>query len=338
VTLFQCASGLFAEASGDYARMRTDEVRHYVPAMPPELATLIVECMSANPNDRVATFDVVLARLETIFLAAYGSLPPADAAPDLPAAEDALRNAAQSWLNVGEWSKALQYAEQAVDRDSGSWRAHNAMGLVHRDAGEHEAALTSFIRAHRLQPDEVPPLANAALTAHDLGAVDQAGQWLLEVLTLAEATGQWNQLDGVSSVIVDRFAPGEALELVDRILAANSRAALTWNNRAVLLRRAQRPGDALVSANRAIAINPSYAQAWSNRATAEVELNRWNDAIASADQASALDPLLSGPYLAKATALAQCGRIADARSCIARALVLKPGDAQLARAQAAFSR
>lgn len=335
VTLFQCAT---ARAAGDYSGVTTADVCSLAPGMPGALAELIVACVRTAPRQRPAGFAEILEQLQSIHAAVSGGPAPDDPSPDLPSPSEALRNAAQSWLNVGEWNKARALAKQAIEHDASNWHAHNALGLVYREAGEHGAARRCFLEAHALDAHEIVPVVNAALSANDQGDKDDAGRLLLKALDLADLTGQWSQIDGVSSLIVDLFAAGEALELLERVLSANPRAAITWNNRAILLRRARRSADALDSANRAIAINPVYAKAWSNRATAEVELARWDDAVESADQAIALDPLLTGPYLAKATALAQSGRLPQARACLAGAIALKPGDPQLQQAQVMFSR
>jgi len=337
VTLFECATGQSADVPEMYWALPPSVIESLAPGMPAGLAQVIAQCLQRPANARPSSFASILERLQMVHAAVTGAPAPPDAVPDLPASADALRNAAQSWLNVGEWNKARALAEQAIAQDPGGWRAHNALGLVHREAGEHQAALESFRRAHAIDAAEMMPVANAALSAGDLGDRDEAGRLLMAALERVAMTGAWGQMDGASSLIAELFAPDEAIELLDRVLAANPRAAITWNNRAIVLRRAHRPAEALESAKQALAVNPAYAKAWSNRATAEVELSRWHDAIASADQAIALDPLLSGPYLAKATALAQSGRVADARASIARALALKPGDAQLQRAQALFN-
>ena len=262
VTLYQSASAHWPVHPEERPGRRVDpmQLRSLVPDMPADLADLITACLAADVRDRPPTFETIVERLEMIHFGVTGAPPATDAAPDLPSPAEALRNAAQSWLNVGEWNKARGLAEQAIAQDEGNWRAHNALGLVHREAGEHEQARRCFVAAHTCGADELPPLVNAAMSAHDLGLRDEAGRWLLMALNVTQLTGEWSQLDAASSVIVQLMAADEALELLDRVLAVNPRAAVTWNNRAILLRRAGRTVEALESATRAIAVNPVYAR------------------------------------------------------------------------------
>lgn len=311
--------------------------RAFVPETPPPIAALINACLQRDPAGRPSSFADIVERLESAHREWLGRAAVPDAQPDLPSPADALRNAAQSWLNIGEWNKADGLVRRAIETDPGNWPAHSTLGLIKLEAGDFAGALRAFEQAHALAPHELLPFVNAAQACHGRGDRAATSHWLSLALGRARSQDTMESLDPISNVICERLPAGEALALCDAIIADNPHAATTWNNRAIVLRRAGRIAESLESAERAVAINPVYAKAWNSRANALLQVGRFEEALTSAVQAIELDPLLTGPYLAKASALAQQRRFDAARACIAGALQLKPGDPLLIQARDRFA-
>ena len=306
------------------------------PGLPAPFADLILACLARDPDQRPAGFQELVPALEALHLRLQGTPPPPSPEPDAPAQADALANLAGSWLNLGRLEQAEDAARKALRADPGHWKAHCAMGNVRLRRGDAPGALASFEAAHRSAPDEVIPLLNAALAAREAGDDPRTSTWLERAVRRCGERGRYAELDAASLLLVERLPAGEALDLLDRILAEDPAAVMTWNNRAILLRRQGRPEEALASAGQALAINPIYAKAWSNRATALVDLGRFEEALESGTRALELDPRLAGAYAAKATALAQLGRLAEARASIQNGLRILPGNPLLLRAEQAF--
>jgi tetratricopeptide (TPR) repeat protein len=305
--------------------------------LPDPLAQLILSCLAMDPQDRPSTFNALLRDLESVHLDLLGTEAPPSTPPDAPLKADAQTNLATSLLNLGRVEEAEQAARHALKEDPGQWKALCALGNAQLRRGEARAALASFRSAHGGAPEEAIPLLNAALAARDLGDGKGAAAWLDQALLRCRDRGRYAELDPASLLLIEHLPQAEALDLMDRILEEDPSAVMTWNNRAILLRRGGRLQEALESADRALAINPTYAKAWSNRANALLELGRHAEALASAGRALELDPRLPGAYAARGTAFAQLGRLPEARTCIQNGLRLLPGDALLLRAQAMFA-
>ncbi|WP_347710726.1 serine/threonine-protein kinase [Geothrix sp. SG200] len=306
--------------------------------LPSPFADLILACLDRDPDARPGGFQELLPALEALHLRLLGTAPPASPEPDAPAQADALANLAASWTNLGRLAEAVEAARKALRLDPDHWKAHCALGEARLRQGDPGGALASFEAAHRAAPGEVAPLLNAALAARDGGEAQVAAAWLERGLRLCEARNRYVDLDTASLLLVEHLPGEEALALLDRILEEDPAAVMTWNNRAVLLRRLGLPAEAAASADRALAINPLYAKAWSNRATALVELGRLEEGLEAAGRALELDPRLAGAYAAKAAALARLGRLEAACACIRNGLRLLPGNALLLRAEAAYDR
>ena len=305
--------------------------------VPIELAALADACMQRDPATRPGHFHLIAQQLERLCFRRTGVEAEADVPPDLPTPAQTWRNAAQAWLNIGDWNLAEDAARRAIAADDSAWTAHNALGLVRLEAGDFAEALRHFDDAHRCDRDAIVPIVNAALACRGAGDGGGAERWLQRAVTWCTDHDQIARLDAVSSLIVETWEPEAALGVCDRIVSGNPQAVSTWNNRAILLRRMGRPADALESADRAVRINPTYAKAWVNRANALVQLRRFDEAIASADTALELEPTLVTPILAKATALAQTGRMSAARAVVENGLAGNPRDAQLLKARRVFN-
>lgn len=304
--------------------------------LPSPFADLILACLDRDPDERPGGFQELVAALEALHVRLQGTPPPASPEPDAPAQADALANLAASWTNLGRLPEAVEAARKALRLDPGHWKAHCALGEARLRQGDPGGALASYEAAHRAAPGEVGPLLNAALAAREGGDPRRAAAWLERGLRLCVARGRYVDLDTASLLLVEHLPREEALALLDRILEEDPAAVMTWNNRAVLLRRMGLPAEAAASAERALTINPLYAKAWSNRATALVESGRLEEGLESAGRALELDPRLAGAYAAKAAALARLGRQDEARACIRNGLRLLPGNPLLQRAQQAY--
>jgi tetratricopeptide (TPR) repeat protein len=304
--------------------------------MPEPLAALLRECLATDPAARPANFQIIAARLEGMSNFLLGARPPQAAAPDAPLKADALVNAAQTWLNLGQPRKAQAEVEHALRLNDGNWKAHQIQCCIHMERRDFDAASRSAAKARQLAPEEPGPAANLARALLQLGRREEALEYAADAIELAQEASCMSELEGSSLLFVELLPPEQALRVLDAILAAQPEAAITWNNRAILMRRMKQPGEALASADRALALNAAYAKAWVNRANALIELHRFAEAQTSANTALDLDPCLPGAYCAKATSLAQLDRLPEARAVIRSGLALLPADPLLLRAAQVF--
>ena len=307
--------------------------RELAPEIPADFARLILRCLEREPACRPGTFDAIADELKQLHHTLLGTEPAAEVWPDAPARSDALVNVAQSWTNLGQLRQARAAANQALTLQPENWKAHCALGVALLAANDSSGALASFSAAHEFATDALEPMLNAAQTASALGRKDDARRWLTLAIHRCAEEDRFAPLDGCSALAIELLAEKDAYNLIHRILTEDPRAAITWNNRAVLMRRMGAPEIALESAEHALALNPTYAKAYVQKANALLELGRCEDALESADRALALDATLAGAYAARFSALATLGRFAEAEACVTRGLSILPGNALLLSAQ-----
>lgn len=341
VTLYAAATRCLpfpAEGSDRCLTAPAPDPRELAPDLPAEFAGFILCCLERDPRRRPAGFAEIARDLERLHRRLLDAEPPVDPAPDAPLRAHALVNVAQTWLNLGRPAHALAAARDAVAADANNWKAHNVLGLAQLEDGDHRAAARAFDRAAEFAPREPAPAGNSALAAWRAGDKAAAREHLVRATKLAHDAGRMGELDCVSQLAIELLEERDAYNFIHAVLAADPQAALTWNNRAVLMRRMGAFDQALESAERALALNPSYAKAWVQKANALLELRRFADAVESASRALALDDSLAGAYTACATALAHLDRLPEARAQIAAGLRRLPGDALLQHAREMFAR
>jgi tetratricopeptide (TPR) repeat protein len=341
VTLYAAVTGCLpcpADASGRSPAGPAPDPRGLTPDLPAEFAGFILCCLEREPARRPSAFREIMRDLERMHRRLLGTEPPADETPDAPERADTLVNAAQTWLNLGRPGRALESAEAALAVAPGNWKAHHSLGLVALETGRHREAARHFRAAADLAPREPAPAGNLALAHWHLGEQAAARDALNRAARLAHDTGRMGELDSASQLAIELLEERDAYNFVHAVLAANPAAAMTWSNRAVLLRRMGAFDLALESSERALALNPAYAKAYVHKANALLELRRFTEASDAAERALALDANLAGAYTASASALAQLGRLAEARARIASGLRQLPDHALLTRARDLFNR
>jgi tetratricopeptide (TPR) repeat protein len=296
------------------------------------MAELIARCLEKNARDRHQSMDALADDLRALGEKLLGLRSRLFEPVDTPQPVEWAVNLSNTYHNLGLADEALKAAQDAVSLDAEHTHAWNALGNALALKKDYAEAVNAFLRAHGLSHSDLVSATNLVRCYFELGDADGATRWLGRVLATARGAEDVGQLETISMMVVELASQPMALEFCDRVLVANPRSAVTWNNRAILLRRAGRYGEALYSATRALDLNPAYAKAWSNRATALLHLGRYAEAVESADRAVEFDPTLAGPYTAKAAALMELGRKSEAESCLRRGLEEHPNHPLLSEA------
>lgn len=132
------------------------------------------------------------------------------------------------------------------------------------------------------------------------------------------------------AALISTFMIGDyesEVELVERAVALNPNAYMTWNSRGFVYRNAGLPEEALRSFERAIRmspLDPGLNMTFVGMAFAFIELRRFDEAIVAGKKSQRQNPSYSGAYRCLASAFAHLGRDAEAREAAARVLELDP--------------
>jgi tetratricopeptide (TPR) repeat protein len=208
------------------------------------------------------------------------------AMPDHPAA---LYNRALAYRALGDLPLALEDSERLFLLYEAVWSA-NLHGLIAYEQGDYETALSDFLRAGELAPDDPIPLFNQALT---LARTGEHGQALVVLDALIE-------LQPGNPVF--QLYLGDAYRLVGEAQEAEQAYRM------------------------AIELDPAYVEAYLQRGWLRASEGNLEGALADAAQALALDPQSGRAYWIRGDALLAQEDFGAAQDAYSAALSLGESD------------
>ncbi|KUN21335.1 hypothetical protein AQJ23_30890 [Streptomyces antibioticus] len=236
------------------------------------------------------------------------------------AAAHALRG--REWRHEGEYGRALEEYDRAIELDPDTARAHYGRGLTLQLMGDFPAALTAFDRADALSPDTGWIIAERAETYRLAGRVEEAVADFDRALALDPTDA-----GALTGRAVCRHALGrydEALADFNRSLAIDE-DLWTLVRRARLRRSRGEPEEAFADFDLAVSRAPDAAWVASERGDAYRLEGRYEDAVTELGRAVALNPDHASAWASRGEALGQLGRAEEAQADLDRAIELRPG-------------
>jgi len=187
----------------------------------------------------------------------------------------------QIWLDNGIlWQDVLS-------KHPDSHRAHNNLGIIHKDEGNSEKAAYHYRKALGIKPN-----ANAH---NNLGVIlDKQGKL------------------------------SEAIPHYESALLLRTRFAEAHNNYGVVLEKLDRFPEAIEHFLEALDIKPTYVEAYVNLGTALVRQGNLKGAVAAFTSAMDLDPENAGVHNNLGIALEKQGKINQAKAAYKQAIALDP--------------
>ena len=166
-----------------------------------------------------------------------------------------------------------------------------------------------------------------AIALHQQGRIEEAERCYIDILT--QFPNHPGALQYLGVIASQKGHHAKALELIERSLAANPRAAAAHYNRANILRDMNLLEDALLGYDEALVLDAKHVSALINRAAVLRRLDRHADALASYDRAIAIAPNEVNAHHGRGIAFGELGRHVEAVAALDRALALAPGKAEL---------
>jgi tetratricopeptide (TPR) repeat protein len=169
--------------------------------------------------------------------------------------------------NPNTSKKSVQIQDNINYNEAITWSNE---GYRHAGKKNYAEALTAYIKAISLAPDEAIFWKNKAKALEALGECEAA--------KIA-------------------FAQSELLESQKHTI--NSSASIDWNNKGFSLAEQGLYNDAIAAFEQAIESNPDFAEAWNNKGYSQMELGQIDEAIESFQQAIRLKPEFADTWMRK---------------------------------------
>lgn len=247
-----------------------------------------------------------------------------------------LHAGAAALLAKNRYQEAIERLKQLVTHHPGHFPAHFMLGSALAKTRQHDAALTCYDQALRLNSQ----LAEAHLDKGTIHLTERRSQDALTAYdnALVVRPGFAEAWLGRCYTLIQMGRHEDALLAADKALALRPDFAEASVGRGNALLALDRLPEAATAYDRALAMLPNLAAAWSGRGNIQLRTGRHREAEASFDRSLAADPGLADAWIGRGMVALSLGRHDDALAALDKALALnsKLPEAWAARAQAAY--
>jgi tetratricopeptide (TPR) repeat protein len=240
----------------------------------------------------------------------------------------ALNNLGLIYKDSGEYDKALELLDRAIEIKPSSTESFTARGLVHRGMGDADAAMEDLDRAVELDPAYPLARLNRGELLLDLGRGDLAIDDL-EVFLAANPDYLPARRMAIRA-LVETGRHEAALEHLNAIVRMRPDYQ-AYLNRGVTLGHLGRNEEAAADFTHALEYRPDDPDALSNRAVMYVRLDRLVSAREDLDRAIAADPTRPRLYVLRGGVQQQLGD--ERRACDDWELACRLGDCRMLQEQ-----
>ncbi|UCE72847.1 MAG: tetratricopeptide repeat protein [Methanomassiliicoccales archaeon] len=162
-------------------------------------------------------------------------------------------------FNLGEYTKALEYYNQASRKAPDEKRAWNNIGVTKVRQGMVKEALSYYDRALKLDPAFGSAWFNKGKAMFKLGMEKKALDCFKKATKFSpENKSAWNNL-GVTLRHLKKFK--ESIKCYDRAIKIHSEYPWAWHNKGVALMELKRYKEAMQCFDKALFIDPDYEPA-----------------------------------------------------------------------------
>ncbi len=225
--------------------------------------------------------------------------------------------------SAGAWRLAIRALRRAT-RSGNAVRYETELGRALLHLGQADEACAAFERALHAQPDDVATLDAYSAALEARGRMETAYNVARHTARLAPGEATIQARAGSIALRLGRV--NEALELLDRAVALDSRLVDAHIHRGRALLLLGRAEAALAAAHHARSLAPDRALPWVLAGEALIALDRDPEAYPLLERAVALDESLLPAHTALRDVLARAGDYAAAVTVALRAVALAPGD------------
>lgn len=225
--------------------------------------------------------------------------------------------------SAGAWRLAVRALRRAT-RSGNAVRYETELGRALLHLGRADEACAAFERALHARPDDVATLDAYSAALEARGRLETAYNVARHTARLAPGEAMVQARAGSIALRLGRV--NEALELLDRAVALDSRLVDAHVHRGRALLLLGRAEAALAAAHHARSLAPDRAQPWVLAGEALIALDRDPEARPLLERAVALDESLLPAHAALRDVLARAGDYAAAVTVASRAVALAPGD------------
>jgi tetratricopeptide (TPR) repeat protein len=205
----------------------------------------------------------------------------------------------------GEDQKAIQFFQQAIEKDPNNKMAWNGLGYCHVGLNNPKAAIQAYQQAIKTDPTDDNLHFNLANFYTELGRQKEAIDSYQRVISLNPNSEPAYFKLGVIYTQLGRLAEGKAA--FEKVIQLNPDAAPAYFNIAIAYTRLGRYHEAINANKEVLRIKPNYAPAYINLGLVYGKLGRSDEELNAYKEAIRVDPDNISAHYNLGTALLQKG-------------------------------
>ncbi|MFQ5592362.1 MAG: tetratricopeptide repeat protein, partial [Phycisphaerae bacterium] len=229
-----------------------------------------------------------------------------------------------SWRQASVYRDVETLYRSTLARNPTAVMAHNNLGELLGNRGDHRGALAHLQEAVRLDPGFCEAQYNLGTALSMLGRTDEALKAYQQAIRIQPDHVQAHT--NLGNVYLERGQAAQAVAQYRIVLRKDPRHADAHANLGVALRRLGRSEQAVEEYRKAIAINGRHVAARCNLADLLAGLGRVDEAMAEYRRVIVMAPGLARAYTGLGNTLAADKRVEEARHAFQQALSLNPDD------------
>ncbi len=231
-------------------------------------------------------------------------------------------NLANSYHALKKLNEADLNYQMAAGRDSKDDRIYNNWGIVLRDKGALDQAVTRFQKAIQLNPDNANAYHNLGNVLADLGRLEGAIRCFQKAVQINPSNAVHYKCLG--NALREKGELDESLELLQQALDRFPDDPETFYSLGAVLKTKGRLDEAVVCYEKAIRLNPGLPQTYYNLGNLFKAKRLFEAAKEQFQKALQLDPRFAEAYNNLGATLKETGAINDALVMYRKALEINP--------------
>ncbi len=219
-------------------------------------------------------------------------------------------NAGAIYLEDGDFTKAREYLEKAVQNASDPFALNN-LGRAYEGLGRTADAATNYAKASEMRTDNVMFAKNAGVTYNRLGNDEMTVKFLERAMANGEKTA--DVLVNLAAAYTRLGRTEKAAEIMKTPVVAESMSgnADYWFNQGVVAQKAGKTAEARAAYEKTLSIKPDDIDALNNLGVLLFNTGSYDEALVVFEKLSGMESGSTNAKLNMAACLSKIGRLDD---------------------------